>query len=246
MPHVEFSWVGTEKPTTVIRKLQRFGVNLDDATGMWPHIAADFCRREERKFAVEGPGWAELSEEYARKKAKRFPGKPILQATGNLKDSFTNPGRAIQSLGPKHLELGTDVHYARYHQDGFHVSKLIDEREVQRHISKKFVKSINPTLFAKVFKRELARQVAIEIKHLREMGLPIPPDLREQVFKRMHLRGQTDILHITLQHREVEKILGQRPVPPRPPLIDVTPAVGRDWRRIAVDWVKDQAREAGL
>lgn len=49
------------------------------------HIAGVVKKKLGRAFAAQGPGWAPLSPKYASSKAKHFPGKPILQRTGQMK-----------------------------------------------------------------------------------------------------------------------------------------------------------------
>ena len=52
------------------------------------------------------------------KPLKRRKGK-ILQDTGALRTSVTNKGgKNIDRRGPTFLEWGTNLHYAKYHQDG--------------------------------------------------------------------------------------------------------------------------------
>jgi hypothetical protein len=59
-----------------------------------------------------------------------FPGSPILQRTGELVGSLTNPSHpmAVHVEGRKSLTLGTRVKYAPYHQRG--TKRMPQRREV--------------------------------------------------------------------------------------------------------------------
>lgn len=89
---------------------------------IWPGVTKDAIRPWlKRQFAMEGHGahgrWKELSQPYAARKAKRWPGEKILSASGKMKRSLlaeTNMGTAT----PRTLLYGTDIKYARYHQTG--------------------------------------------------------------------------------------------------------------------------------
>ena len=65
-----------------------------------------------------GRPWASLSPKYAAAKAKRFPGQPILRATGKMEDtSFIRPWRdgfevVTTDYGPYH-QFGTSKMVAR-------------------------------------------------------------------------------------------------------------------------------------
>lgn len=97
--------------------------NSTDLRPAWPLIAEEFYRIEEEQFDSQGARvnqWAELSHGYAKWKAINYPGQPILQRTGALKNSLTNQhdANAIYDAQSDSLTLGTSLGYAQYHQAG--------------------------------------------------------------------------------------------------------------------------------
>jgi phage gpG-like protein len=90
---------------------------------IWPGVRRDALRPWLRKqFASQGiqgshGKWAALSPVYAAWKSKRYPGKPILQASGAMmKDllSEINEGETTA----RSMLYGTRIPYALYHQTG--------------------------------------------------------------------------------------------------------------------------------
>lgn len=67
-----------------------------------------------RNFAAEGrpERWAPLSPEYARRKAIRYPGAPILVATGAMRAGFT------YTATPQTLKIDNAMFYWWFHQVG--------------------------------------------------------------------------------------------------------------------------------
>ncbi len=104
------------------RGIARFSDGLTDYRPIWPVIADDFYAMEERQFKTEGreggEAWKDLSPEYAGWKQAHYPGKPILQRTGDLVASLTsgNDPNAVKVEERKKLTLGSKVPYAIYHQ----------------------------------------------------------------------------------------------------------------------------------
>ena len=79
----------------------------------------------EKQFDSEGSGargsWAPLSEKYAAWKSTHYPGMPILQATGTMKDALTNSASpyAHREVSGNDFNFGTSgLDYASYHQTG--------------------------------------------------------------------------------------------------------------------------------
>lgn len=110
-----------EGETQVDRTLTRFADNIKDARPVWDKLAGRFARLERRQFAGEGTfsgGWAPLSPAYAAWKARHYPGKPILERTGELKRDLTERPLAIEVLEPGFLLLGTAREYGEFHQRG--------------------------------------------------------------------------------------------------------------------------------
>lgn len=63
-------------------------------------------------------GWAPLNADYSAWKAVHYPGRPPMQATGNLRASLTTLNGPANKIGLKEAQFGTDVEYARFHQYG--------------------------------------------------------------------------------------------------------------------------------
>jgi phage gpG-like protein len=102
------------------RELERITDRTADLTPVWDDIIDDFLRLETRQFDTQGVysgGWSPLSPAYAARKAREFPGQPILQATGDLMRSLTR-GPAVRIVRPQSVMFGSDVEYGRYHQAG--------------------------------------------------------------------------------------------------------------------------------
>ena len=111
-----------EGEVQVDRTLARFAENVGDATPLWDSLATRFARIEARQFKSEGAygsgGWPALSPRYAAWKAKHYPGKPILERTGELKDSLTRRPLGIEVLTPSSMTVGSGIDYGRFHQAG--------------------------------------------------------------------------------------------------------------------------------
>jgi phage gpG-like protein len=104
------------------RGIARFSDGITDYRPIWPVIEDDFYAQEKAQFKSEGAEggerWQELTPEYAGWKAVRFPGRPILQRTGDLVKSLTsgNDPNAVRVRERKTLTLGSKIPYAIYHQ----------------------------------------------------------------------------------------------------------------------------------
>jgi phage gpG-like protein len=93
---------------------------VTDWRPFWPDIAAVFYVSESARFASEGFGaWPPLSDGYRKWKQKHYPGQKILSLTGALRESLTARGAgAIYVATAQELNIGTSIHYAKYHQTG--------------------------------------------------------------------------------------------------------------------------------
>lgn len=111
-----------EGETQIDRTLTRFHENASDASPLWDALANRFATVERRQFASEGAygsgGWRALSPSYAAWKARHYPGKPILERSGDLKDSLTRRPFGIEAITPKSLTVGSGIDYGRFHQAG--------------------------------------------------------------------------------------------------------------------------------
>jgi phage gpG-like protein len=104
------------------RGIARFADGVSDYRPIWAVIEDDFYALEKRQFQTEGAEggdpWQELSPAYGAWKEEQFPGKPILERTGELMASLTEPNhpQGVRIEERKTLTLGTRVPYAIYHQ----------------------------------------------------------------------------------------------------------------------------------
>lgn len=111
-----------EGEVQIDRTLARFADNVSDAVPLWDKLANRFASVERRQFASQGGygsgGWPALSPAYAAWKAMHYPGKPILEREGDLKDSLTRRPFGIEVLTPASMTVGSGIDYGRYHQAG--------------------------------------------------------------------------------------------------------------------------------
>lgn len=104
------------------RGIARFADGVTDYRPIWNVIADDFYAQMEAQFKSEGEEggerWQELSPAYADWKEVHFPGKPILERTGDLVASLTKQGdpHHVRKEERKRLTLGSSVPYGIYHQ----------------------------------------------------------------------------------------------------------------------------------
>lgn len=121
MAGVRFTFT-VEGDTQIDRTLARYADNVSDATALWDKLADRFASVERRQFASEGGygsgGWPALSPLYAAWKAAHYPGKPILEREGDLKDSLTRRPFGVEVIEPGFMVLGSGIDYGRFHQAG--------------------------------------------------------------------------------------------------------------------------------
>lgn len=104
------------------RGIARFSDGLTDYRPIWPIIEDDFYAQEKAQFETEGKeggeAWQQLAPEYAGWKELHYPGKPILQRTGDLVASLTSGTHpdSVRVRERKTLTLGSKLPYAIYHQ----------------------------------------------------------------------------------------------------------------------------------
>jgi phage gpG-like protein len=117
------------------RGIARFADGVTDYRPIWPVIEDDFYAQEKDQFKTEGAEggehWKELSAIYEGWKEVHFPGKPILQRTGDLYASLTSgtDANAVKREERKTLTLGSRIPYAIYHQKG--TEKMPARPEIQ-------------------------------------------------------------------------------------------------------------------
>ncbi|WP_040457273.1 phage virion morphogenesis protein [Kribbella catacumbae] len=114
-----FSFYGD---TQLDRTLARFQERPEDARPVWDALADRFATIERRQFKSEGKyasgGWAPLSPQYAKWKAKRHPGAKILHLTGDLERSLTQRPFGVEVIERHSMAIGSNVPYGKYHQNG--------------------------------------------------------------------------------------------------------------------------------
>lgn len=112
-PPIEF----IERQTGVFRE------RLRDLTPLWRRFSRTMAAIERDRFASEGGGeWPPLAASTLLEKERLgFPAFPLIR-TGELYQSLTDPSRAA-AFSAQEMTYGTDVPYARYHQDGGTVTR---------------------------------------------------------------------------------------------------------------------------
>lgn len=98
----------------ILRQSGAFRRKLLNLGPLWDLFADVMEDVEEEQWSSRGHGqWAPLAASTLAKKTN----PDILVESGDLKDSLTDRGRAMDA-GPMSMIWGTDVSYAGYHQDG--------------------------------------------------------------------------------------------------------------------------------
>jgi phage gpG-like protein len=114
---------------------------LADLRPLWPEVHIIFQEFMSRVFRTQGAyggqRWAPLNPSYAAWKTKNFGARPIMQLTGELSRSFTDPGHSghVYRTGPSFMETGTKIKYARTHQWGY-AQRNIPPRPLIRDFTK--------------------------------------------------------------------------------------------------------------
>ena len=110
------------------------GRELSDFTDAWPGVRESIRGMFAAQFPTEGAHgasgkWAPLTARYAAWKARRYPGRKILELTGLLKGSLTSAGHPDEVVQESKTSLwvGTAVPYAQYHQFG---TPIMRKREI--------------------------------------------------------------------------------------------------------------------
>lgn len=92
---------------------------------VFPRLTPVFEAEMAKQFQSEGSGpsghWQQLSADYEAWKSKHYPGNPILEATGRMKEGLTESSSpfATRAFSGNDFEFGTSgVEYASYHQLG--------------------------------------------------------------------------------------------------------------------------------
>lgn len=108
--------------TQMDRGIVRFSDGVADYRPIWGVIEDDFYALEMDQFKSEGTEggekWQALSPAYGGWKEQHFPGKQILERSGDLVRSLTSGSdpNAVKIEERKTLTLGSKIPYAIYHQ----------------------------------------------------------------------------------------------------------------------------------
>lgn len=102
-----------------LRKLKRLGLFFSDLRSFWPLVIPLFIGWMRQQFETEGAyggeAWAPLSSGYGLWKSVHYPGKPILQLEGELRQAASRPERRVT---PRTLTLTIRDPKIGYHQKG--------------------------------------------------------------------------------------------------------------------------------
>ena len=111
----------------IVSAMERAGSDLSDfGQHTFPLLAPVFEAAESRQFDSEGAGptaghWAALSRKYAEWKSQHFPGKRILERSGDLREALTSSSSPLASreYSASEFAFGTvGLNYASFHQVG--------------------------------------------------------------------------------------------------------------------------------
>lgn len=102
--------------------LERFQMNAQDASPaldrMADHQRGVWVKQFNSEGSYSGDRWQALSPAYAAWKAKRYPGKPILQRTGDMMAGFTQRPFAVEVIENDFMVIGSADPKAKFHQHG--------------------------------------------------------------------------------------------------------------------------------
>ena len=105
--------MGVEGLEEAIAELREMQANAKDATPIMQEIAAgaasEMMKNYQGSRTSQGGTFRKLSKAYAARKAKKFPGKPILRATDKMFQSIA------WEAGPDFAEAGPTDPKAAYH-----------------------------------------------------------------------------------------------------------------------------------
>jgi hypothetical protein len=101
------------------RRIDRLALFLTDLRAFWPMlvpVATGWWRQQfESEGGFAGQPWASLSPSYAAWKSAHYPGKPILQATGAMRQAASRPERFTSPIS---LTLTITDPKIAYHEEG--------------------------------------------------------------------------------------------------------------------------------
>ena len=146
----------TPQLNTLIHNIERLSENLTDGFD-WESLAPTVADAADNIFASEGRGqWPQLSEAYARWKARNYPGKGILELTGAYRNAATQIGSPynVVEVGDDHLTYGVEgLDYPAFHESGTNrlparpvFDLLAEDEELSRAVTEAFSEHINQKL----------------------------------------------------------------------------------------------------
>ena len=146
----------TPQLNALMRNIDQLSENLTQGFD-WESLAPMVAEAADRIFASEGHGgWPQLSEAYARWKARNFPDKGLLELTGAYRNAATQigaPGNVITTT-ENSLTYGVEgLDYALFHESGTNrlparpvFDLLAEDEELFRAVTEAFSEHINQKL----------------------------------------------------------------------------------------------------
>ncbi|AIZ01700.1 virion morphogenesis protein [Arthrobacter phage vB_ArtM-ArV1] len=103
--------------------LDRFQENFHNAEPVFEAMAeyqkGIWRKQFDQEGAYTGAGmWSALKPDYGAWKQRHYPGKPILQLTGDLMASMTERPFGVDEITDEQMVIGTAVPYSAFHQRG--------------------------------------------------------------------------------------------------------------------------------
>ena len=146
----------TPQLNTLMRNIEQLSENLTNGFD-WESLAPIVAEAADNIFASEGRGgWPQLSEAYARWKARNFPGKGILDLTGAYRNAATQIGAPnnVITTTENSLTYGVEgLDYPVYHETGTDrmparpvFDLLAEDEELSRAVTEAFSEHINQKL----------------------------------------------------------------------------------------------------
>lgn len=108
-----------ENDKEFVAAIDKAFTKVSDLTFAWKRISEDWRKSNNAQFTLQSSGlYPPLSDKYAARKAKLFPGKPILVATERLKKSVTVKSHKdhINVIKKSGFIFGTRTPYGIFHQ----------------------------------------------------------------------------------------------------------------------------------
>ena len=115
MIHQHIEIVGLNRVLSGLGNIDR---GLETLKPLWEQFQSQFHAEESALFA--SAPWTPLSPAYAERKRKEVGSKPILQRTGTLLRSLTEPKArgSITRINDMDAEFGSSIFYGIFHQLG--------------------------------------------------------------------------------------------------------------------------------